>query len=327
MLKMKVRAGLAAGFGLLAMAGTVLAQNPNQPGARPAQGRNAQHAQNEGSAAQNRPAGDTPGPIDSVRDLQDTAKMLFKLVDLNNDGLISRQEAIDAGNVMVGGFFFDADANGDGKIATDEMRAVRERLMQQKPVLKAVLRAAREQTKQENRNRSGREGQKESPIAMMAGLFDERSEREVQARDVRAAVQAVVESFYDVADTNHDGQMSPVELNAAAIGIARAAAQTAFEQTDTDNNGKVSEQEFDRALQEPLHLAFRTIDTDNDGQISKEEAKKAQQVLIEQIKALRIPDAPNSLPNLIRSGQKPESVAPVPSFTDTNVRTTRAPSR
>ena len=31
--------------------------------------------------AQQRPAGDMPGPIDNIRDLQDTAKMLFKMAD------------------------------------------------------------------------------------------------------------------------------------------------------------------------------------------------------------------------------------------------------
>ena len=54
------------------------------------------------------------GPIQSIQDVQDTAKMLFKLADTNNDGQISQKEATDAGNLLVGGFFFRADANGDG---------------------------------------------------------------------------------------------------------------------------------------------------------------------------------------------------------------------
>jgi len=31
---------------------------------------------------------DLPGPIDSLQDLQDSGKMLFKLADENNDGLL-----------------------------------------------------------------------------------------------------------------------------------------------------------------------------------------------------------------------------------------------
>ena len=42
--------------------------------------------------------------------------MLFKLADTNNDNLISQKEAVDAGNLLAGGFFFRADANGDGTV-------------------------------------------------------------------------------------------------------------------------------------------------------------------------------------------------------------------
>ena len=57
---------------------------------------------------------DWPGPIDSIEDLQDVGKFLFKLADTNNDNRISQKEAIDAGNLLAGGFFFRADTNGDG---------------------------------------------------------------------------------------------------------------------------------------------------------------------------------------------------------------------
>ena len=42
--------------------------------------------------------------------------MLFKLADTNNDNRISQKEAVDAGNLLAGGFFFRADANGDGTV-------------------------------------------------------------------------------------------------------------------------------------------------------------------------------------------------------------------
>ena len=67
-----------------------------------------------------------PGPINSLSDLQDTAKLVFKLADTNNDDQISQKEAIDAGNLLVGGFFFRADANGDGVLTAQEaQQAVR----------------------------------------------------------------------------------------------------------------------------------------------------------------------------------------------------------
>src|SRR4051794_40959872 len=76
--------------------------------------------------AQGRPQGDLPGPIANIRDLQDSAKMLFKMADTNNDGQISQKEATDVGNLLVGGFFFRADQNGDGVLEPQEAQAARE---------------------------------------------------------------------------------------------------------------------------------------------------------------------------------------------------------
>ena len=83
------------------------------------------------------------GPIQNIQDLQDTAKMLFKLADTNNDGQISQKEAIDAGNLLVGGFFFRADANGDGTLSPDEAKQARENLFAQQPLLRLIIQKAR----------------------------------------------------------------------------------------------------------------------------------------------------------------------------------------
>ncbi len=77
--------------------------------------------------------GDIPGPIDSLSDLQDTGRMLFKMADENNDGQISQKEAVDAGNLLVGGFFFRADANGDGVLSRDEVRQARDSFLADHP--------------------------------------------------------------------------------------------------------------------------------------------------------------------------------------------------
>ncbi len=83
------------------------------------------------------------GPIENVTDLQQTAKMLFKLADANNDGQISQKEAVDAGNLLVGGFFFRADANGDGVLTKEEATQARDALFAQQPLLKFVLERAK----------------------------------------------------------------------------------------------------------------------------------------------------------------------------------------
>ena len=78
-------------------------------------------------------------PIHSIHDLQDTAKILFKLADTNNDGQISQKEATDAGNLLVGGFFFRADANGDGVLSAEEAQQARETLFAQQPLLRFIV--------------------------------------------------------------------------------------------------------------------------------------------------------------------------------------------
>src|SRR4029077_11916067 len=87
--------------------------------------------------------GGIPGPIDSIQDLQDTAKMLFKLADTNNDDQISQKEATDAATLLVGGFFFRADANGDGLLTPEEAQAARDSLFNQQPLLKFIVERAK----------------------------------------------------------------------------------------------------------------------------------------------------------------------------------------
>ncbi len=89
-----IKSGMfAAGLGWLAIGGLTHAQEP-APAAPSAP------SQNTGADLSKT---DLPGPIDNIQDLEDTGKILFKVADTNNDGQISQKEAIDAGNLMVGG--------------------------------------------------------------------------------------------------------------------------------------------------------------------------------------------------------------------------------
>jgi len=100
-----------------------------------------------------------PGPIDSLGDLQDAGKMLFKLADTNNDNRISQKEAVDAGNLLAGGFFFRADANGDGTVTRDESRAAREALFNQKPLLRFIFERTRDETQRQGSQAADRPGE------------------------------------------------------------------------------------------------------------------------------------------------------------------------
>jgi len=287
---------MTAGLVLAATTGLANAQAPAPAAAQPAQ-----------AAGGNHPAGDLPGPIDNLGDLQDTGRMVFKMADTNNDGQISQKEAIDAANLSVGGFFFRADANGDGVLSADEARQAREALFAQQPLLRYLASKARTQA-----NQNGAQGAANNPAASIGNLLDANNDKQIQATEVRQAVQTGVQGLFAVADTNRDGQLSPTELNAAMIGAARSAAQAAFQQADTDRNGQISRAEFDKAIVEPGNMVFSILDANNDGQISQQEAQQARRILGSQLKALMVPEPPNSARNLLRSGAAPDQVAPVP---------------
>jgi Ca2+-binding EF-hand superfamily protein len=261
---------------------------------------------------------DKPGPIDSLSDLQDAGKILFKLADGNNDGQISQKEAIDAGNLMVGGFFFRADTNGDGVLSKDEARAAKDAFLSQRPLLRVFV--------EKNQNVQPTPGSTGANANQLnETLVDTNHDGNLQASEVRQMVATTVTALFASADTNRDGSLSPIEVNAAIIGAANAAATAAFQAADLDKNGQISQAEFDKAIIEPAHSIFRAIDLNNDGQISPDEARSAREAVMNQVKMLRVAEQPNSLRNLINSGASPSQVAPVPRFNTTAPAQTSPP--
>jgi len=284
------------------------------------------------SAGVARQAGDDlPGPIDSIQDLQQTAKMLFKMADTNNDGQISQKEATDVGNLLVGGFFFRADADSDGVLTREEAWQAREALFQQQPLLRYVPQKANPTnaavqpvnppgalatTGRVNEPGRTAENVAQDPIRTIGNLLDANQDHRIQATELRQAVQNAVQSLFAVADTNRDGLVSPAELNAAAGAIAQQAMRVAFQAADADRNGALSQAEFDRALTGPAHAAFRILDGNNDGQLSLDELQGARQILVDQVRRLRVPEPGNSPLSPTRSGtSQPFPVTPSPSAT------------
>jgi Ca2+-binding EF-hand superfamily protein len=274
--------------------------------------------------AQAHKAGDVPGPIDSLADVQDTAKMMFKLADTNNDGQISQKEAVDAGNLLVGGFFFRADANGDGTLTPEEARAAKESLLSQQPLLRYVL----QKSKPTNGNGApvGTTGQPNSviqnPMQAITNMLDSNRDQKIEAPELRQAVQTGVQTLFTVADANQDGQLSPAELNRAVGEAARTAVQVAFQTADMDHNGALSLAEFDKALTEPAHAVFRVLDGNNDNQLTLDELQRAQQIITDQIDRLRVQEPANSIRRQIQSGTStgigqpaPGLAAPAPAAT------------
>jgi len=247
---------------------------------------------------------DLPGPIHSVEDVQSAGKMLFKLADTNNDNRISQKEAVDAGNLLAGGFFFRADANGDGTVTQDEGRAAREALFNQKPLLRFIF----ERSKAEITQQAAQPGAATPPLNVM-NLLDSNHDRNISASELRQAVQTSVQGVFLAADKNGDGQLDPAEVNQAVADAGRMGIQTAFNAADTDKNGAVSQAEFDKAIVNPAHVVFRIFDANNDGQISADEMRSGSQILMKELRGMKVPEPNNSLSNQIRQGTTP---APAP---------------
>jgi Ca2+-binding EF-hand superfamily protein len=247
-----------------------------------------------------------PGPIDSLGDLQDTGKMLFKLADTNNDNRISQKEAVDVGNLLAGGFFFRADANGDGTVTADEARAAREALFNQRPLLRFLFERTRDETQ-----RQGNQSQINQAKQTVLNVLDSNHDRNISAPELRQAVQTSVQTVFMMADKNGDGQLDPAEVNAAVGDAGRAAVQTAFNSADTDKNGAVSQAEFDQAIINPAHVLFRIFDANNDNQISQDEIRSGMQILTREFRALRIPEPGNSISNQIRRQNAAQAAPPI----------------
>jgi Ca2+-binding EF-hand superfamily protein len=231
--------------------------------------------------------------------------MFFKLADQNNDGQISQKEAIDAGNLIVGGFFFRADQNGDGVLSQEEARQAREMFLSTKPWLRYAVETARATKKEQG------ETNKQNPLRTLATTLDTNNDKQLQASELRQGVQTTVQSIFATADTNRDGQLSPTEVNAAIEGMGHQLAQAAFQQADTDNNGQISQSEWEKAVMEPARVAFHVMDLNHDGQLSQQEAQTARQVLLSAIRSLNVPEPPNSPRNRINQaiGNPPQPPA------------------
>jgi len=161
------------------------------------------------------------------------------------------------------------------------------------------------------------------PIQAFAALLDSNNDKQIQASEVRELVQTTTQSIFASADTNRDGKMSEAEIYAAMAGGARAWAQFAFQQADTDNSGTLSRNEFDKSIVEPANLAFQILDLDHNGQISQQEAQQTERTIITQLRALRLPEPPNSPLKLIETGKLPEEAAPVPTLATPDPRQLR----
>jgi Ca2+-binding EF-hand superfamily protein len=241
------------------------------------------------------------GPIDNLADIEATLKMAFKLADADNNNAISQKEATDLAHILAGGAFFAADANGDGVVSDAEGKAARDQMLQQRPLLRYVVLRA-----QQDQQASGQPGL-QKPIQDILTILDTNQDKQLQATEVRQAVQTGVQVVFSAGDTNRDGQLTPDEVERAGVAVVNLIAQGMFQTADKDNNGQISKDEYLAALAEPAQASFAVLDANADGQLSADELQKAQQIILGQLQNLQVPDTTRS------SGyNQPPAGAPAP---------------
>ena len=113
--------------------------------------------------------------------------------------------------------------------------------------------------------------------AMLLDLFDT-IDADKDGKITLEELEAHRKAEFTAADTNGDGALDAQELAAQELARFQAKmaerAQTMLDNMDNDGNGSLSEDELPEG---PGQRHFARIDTDNDGAISKEEAEAAMQ--------------------------------------------------
>jgi len=272
-----------------------------------------------GARADDNPLQDLPNPMQAVRLVQNVGRTMFLAADVNHDGLLSQKEAVDANNLLVGGFFFQADKDGNGVVTQEEAKEVQDSYLSQNPWAQYIVDTIKAQ------QTNSKDSSQIDPIQAFAALLDSNNDKQIQASEVRDLVQTTTQTIFASGDTNRDGKMSESEIYAAMAGAARAWSQFAFQQADTDNSGSLSREEFDKSIVEPANLAFQILDLDHNGQITQQEAQQTERTIIAQVRMLRLPEPANSPVKLIESGKLPEEAASVPTLATPDPRQLRRP--
>jgi hypothetical protein len=184
------------------------------------------------------------------------------LADANGDGNVSRDEAQSAVNFMLGGMFFRADANADGKVTPEEGKKARADLMQQRPMLSALLAQARESTGQ-------------SPFQALARVVDVEYGQTLSIEDARAAARGALDDLFRVTDENQDGIITRAEASDASWKGVRALGHKAFAAADADGDDHLSSAELQGALVNAAQSVFSVADRARDGKLSQDETSVA----------------------------------------------------
>jgi Ca2+-binding EF-hand superfamily protein len=208
-------------------------------------------------------------------EVNSTVKRLLELADTDGNGQVSREEARSGLNFLLGGLFFRADENADGKITPEEGRKVRAEFEQQHPAFGSFLRQIRESTG-------------ESPLHALAKLLNVDYGQSLTIDDARSTARDALDGLFQVADANKDNAISRTEANTATWEGVRSLGRQAFAAADGNHDGYLSTSEFEGALTGSAKAVFSMADANKDGRLTESEAASAMNPAVGQLGVSRV---------------------------------------
>jgi Ca2+-binding EF-hand superfamily protein len=195
-------------------------------------------------------------------EVSSTVARLVELADTNSNGQVSRDEARSGLNFLLGGLFFRADENADGKITPEEGRKVRTEFDQTHPAVSALLKQVRESTGK-------------SPFQTIAQLVDIDYGETVTIEDARASARSALDDLFRVADGDKNDVITRQEAITASWDGVRSLGRQAFSAADANRDGHLTASEFESAMTHSAKAVFSLADANNDGRLTEKEAAMA----------------------------------------------------
>ncbi len=182
-----------------------------------------------------------------------------------------------------------ADANKDGKVTFEELKAVRPELTQEKFKKMdhdgdGVLTKADRQAKPDGGAVKGDAQHKPGALREKIAQADTNKDGKVTREEAKAGMPKMTDEQFAKLDTNKDGAISKEDRPAGAAaptaaGVspeARKKAAMRITEADANKDGKVSLEEAKAKFPKMTDERFKKMDRNGDGFVSRDDRKKDQ---------------------------------------------------
>ncbi len=212
---------------------------------------------------------DNVGRVQAASELQKAFSWAMAVADSNGDGKITRDEANGALNFVIGGFFFRADADADGKITPKERKEARADFAKDHPEVGNLLTSF----------------SKNAAVKTLMTSLDTDFDQTIELKQTRSTIREAVDGIFNSVDKNSDDTISASEVNRSFHVAAASWGRAAFTKADADADGKLTLDEFQASLDAPSKRAFEAADTNHDGKLTDGEAASMMWWLSERVDA------------------------------------------